>query len=450
MADSVFYYLPQLKTTTLSTVGGIDASQTTGITLTSVSNVDTSKPGIIAVSWSNPIDTSAIEYITYTSIDGSNALVGATRGAEDSTGRVHSAGVTVAFVVSKSHITEMAKALDGTNTGVKLNTPKVVTSINDTNGNEIIKTPATSSAVNEITVTNAATGNAPEISATGGDTNIDVSIKPKGTGVVNIKGTSDSAAEIRLFEDTDNGSNYMAFKAPSAVTTSKTLTLPDGDGSSGQTLITNGSGTLSWGSSGSTDGWTTDTGTTWTYASATTINVADGTIFQKGDRIKLTQTTAKYFVVVSISGNVITVTGGTDYTVANAAITTQQYSHQLNPLGYPTWFNYSPTLTGFSSNPTNTVNQFKIEGNTCVVSIRQATSGTSNATTFTITLPVTAKTITNQVWIYPAQVVDNGAVAMGDGYINSAGTVVNIEKNWGAFTASGNKSNPSGLYTYQI
>jgi len=63
-----------------------------------------------------------------------------------------------------------------------LTTPKVVTSINDANGNEVIKTPATASAVNEVTVTNSATGNAVQVSATGDDTNIDLKLVPKGTG----------------------------------------------------------------------------------------------------------------------------------------------------------------------------------------------------------------------------------------------------------------------------
>lgn len=70
-----------------------------------------------------------------------------------------------------------------------LTTPQITTSINDTNGNEIIKTPATTSAVNEITVTNAATGNAPKVSATGGDTNINLNLQGKGTGSVQINGT---------------------------------------------------------------------------------------------------------------------------------------------------------------------------------------------------------------------------------------------------------------------
>lgn len=55
----------------------------------------------------------------------------------------------------------------------------------DANGNESIKFASTvASAVNEITVSNAATGNPPTVSATGGDTNISLKLSPKGTGVV--------------------------------------------------------------------------------------------------------------------------------------------------------------------------------------------------------------------------------------------------------------------------
>jgi hypothetical protein len=80
-------------------------------------------------------------------------------------------------------------------TNKTLTSPKVGTAITDTNGNEIIKTPATASAVNEITVTNAATGNAPSISATGDNTNIDLELTPKGTGTVTVNGVSILDAE---------------------------------------------------------------------------------------------------------------------------------------------------------------------------------------------------------------------------------------------------------------
>lgn len=61
-----------------------------------------------------------------------------------------------------------------------LTTPKITTSINDANGNEVIKTPATASAVNEITVTNAATGNSPKVEPSGGDSAIHLNLRGKG------------------------------------------------------------------------------------------------------------------------------------------------------------------------------------------------------------------------------------------------------------------------------
>lgn len=59
-------------------------------------------------------------------------------------------------------------------------------SIRDGNDNELITFSQTASAVNEITVKNAATGNAPQIQATGGDTNVDLNLVPKGTGAVRM------------------------------------------------------------------------------------------------------------------------------------------------------------------------------------------------------------------------------------------------------------------------
>ena len=61
-------------------------------------------------------------------------------------------------------------------------------SINDENDLEQIKFATTASAVNEFTVTNAATGNAPALSATGNDTNIDLNLTPKGLGRITFNG----------------------------------------------------------------------------------------------------------------------------------------------------------------------------------------------------------------------------------------------------------------------
>jgi len=79
----------------------------------------------------------------------------------------------------------------------------------------------------------------------------------------------------------------------------------------------------------------------WTYASADaptfTITVPSGaaSIYGVGDRIQLTQTTAKYFIITVVADTVLTVYGGTDYVLANAAISAISYSHNKSPLGFP-------------------------------------------------------------------------------------------------------------------
>ena len=62
--------------------------------------------------------------------------------------------------------------------------------IADENSNEQIIFQTTSSAVNQFDVTNAATGNAPSISATGDDTNISLNLVAKGTGSVQSNGSA--------------------------------------------------------------------------------------------------------------------------------------------------------------------------------------------------------------------------------------------------------------------
>ena len=62
--------------------------------------------------------------------------------------------------------------------------------INDENGNEQIVFQTTSSAVNQLDITNAATGNEPSIQATGGDSNINLKVGPKGTGLIEVLGAT--------------------------------------------------------------------------------------------------------------------------------------------------------------------------------------------------------------------------------------------------------------------
>jgi hypothetical protein len=80
---------------------------------------------------------------------------------------------------------QLAAALDTNGQAIQFDT---ATGIQDDSGNEQITFSKTASAVNEFTVANAATGNAPNLSATGTDTNVDLNLTPKGIGRVTLNG----------------------------------------------------------------------------------------------------------------------------------------------------------------------------------------------------------------------------------------------------------------------
>jgi len=92
--------------------------------------------------------------------------------------------------------------------------------IKDENGNEQLIFQTTSSAVNELEITNAATGNAPSLGASG-ETNVDLKILPKGTGEIVI-GTGSADATL-----TSNGAHNLILDTNSG-TNSSNITIVDG------------------------------------------------------------------------------------------------------------------------------------------------------------------------------------------------------------------------------
>lgn len=74
------------------------------------------------------------------------------------------------------------------------------------------------------------------------------------TGAVNVAGTSSSGGGVVLAEDTDNGTNTVTLSAPSNIATSFELKLPNADGTTGQAIVTDGSGNLSFGNAGISTG----------------------------------------------------------------------------------------------------------------------------------------------------------------------------------------------------
>ena len=151
-------------------------------------------------------------------------------------------------------------------------------SIADDSGNEYIKFVKTASAVNEISITNSATGNSPDLSVTGGDTNIGLSLTTKGTGLIkfndgayNAEGTLTAGATVTW----DVGSSPVAKLTLGG---NRTISAPT-NGATGQFISiaviqdATGSRTLTWNSAYE---FTADTAPTLT----TTVSKADLFVFR--------------------------------------------------------------------------------------------------------------------------------------------------------------------------
>ena len=99
--------------------------------------------------------------------------------------------------------------------------------ITDENGNEQIIFQTTSSAVNQIDVTNAATGNAPSITATGGDSNVTLKVGPKGTGFLEVLGATNPGTVQLNCESNSHGIKLQS--PPHSSGQSYTLKFPTGN-----------------------------------------------------------------------------------------------------------------------------------------------------------------------------------------------------------------------------
>lgn len=142
-------------------------------------------------------------------------------------------------------------------------------------------------------------------------------------------------------------------------------------------------------------GWI-DANETWTYASSTTITVPSGATdkYSLGDKIKFKQDGSyKYFYIIGVNSTVLTVTGGSDYSVTNSTITDNYYSKALTPVGFPQYFNWTPTYGGtgsltFTSVTTN-VARFALVGRSVHVRIQASgTTGGSQSPALLASAPV--------------------------------------------------------------
>jgi len=159
----------------------------------------------------------------------------------------------------------------------------------------------------------------------------------------------------------------------------------------------------------------------------------------------------RYGIVLSSSYNI-----GTNLTTVNMipgdfsgiSSTNNDFDRRISlaecPPEFRYWFGYIPTITGYSALPADTVYRFCVSGRKMTVVIREGADGTSNATTLTMTAPVTSANITNAAWGAPARVTNNStpSTTFGVGLITANSNIITFSTNAltaTAWTASGGK-----------
>tara|TARA_B100001057_G_scaffold172127_1_gene172896 strand:- start:256 stop:2382 length:2127 start_codon:yes stop_codon:yes gene_type:complete len=123
---------------------------------------------------------------------------------------------------------------------------------------------------------------------------------------------------IELQEGTNNGAHSISLKSPNSVASDLVLTLPGADGSAGQPLVTDGSGTLSFGTISTALNIAADSG------SADGVSTEETITFEGGTGIDTTVTNNK--ISTAIDSTVVTKTGAhtlTNKTLASPVFTTQ-------------------------------------------------------------------------------------------------------------------------------
>lgn len=181
---------------------------------------------------------------------------------------------------------------------------------------------------------------------------------------------------------------------------------------------------------------------TWTFVSANSFSVpGDQTAkYRPGVKIKCTiGGVVKQAIIYSSSYGTYTTVNVKGNDLVSGVITANYYSLIENPVGFTQWFAYTSTLTGFSDKASVTA-YFCIVGGT--VLLKFTLQGTSNATTFTMTLPIpSASTGTNS---YAIRGLDNTSWLAGASLLTFGNnvTVADIKKDLAGslgWTASGTK-----------
>jgi hypothetical protein len=131
----------------------------------------------------------------------------------------------------------------------------------------------------------------------------------------------------------------------------------------------------------------------------------------------------------------------------NWSVPTFTNSNLVNHPIYSTrWLSWTPTITGYSANPTNALYRYRMEYDTLEFGMIEGTAGTSNATSKTYTMPFAVKTLTNLIYQFPLPLPYDNTTnkAAGVSQISSGSATMTMYLSAaGAWTGSGS----AALYT---
>jgi hypothetical protein len=207
------------------------------------------------------------------------------------------------------------------------------------------------------------------------------------------------------------------------------------------------------------DGWTPVTAT-WTRTGNHAFSVSGDVTatYEPGVKVRYKDGGSFEYGVIATSSHAggtttVTLITNSDYAMADATITDRWLARANQPAAWPEWFNYAPTFTGFSADPAGGVYRWRADGRRIEIFIRQSAAGTSNATTFTISAPVTAKEITGMIWRGTAGVQDNtvNLTAFGSVRIITEAATISVftDALGGAWTDSGAKAALNAWLVYE-